>query len=349
MILPVLAVLFFLLTRLASRFPEVTEKWYAQNFYPRIAGFLSGISSLVPFSLDDLFYLVLLVMFVLLLVFIVIRKIAVKRAGIIVLNVLSAVFILFYFLWGFNYFRNNLNERLGISEAETDEKEFATRFRELIDVANGSYSTFEEFDKARVDSLVEDSYRKLSPALKINYPAGKRSAKPVTFSRFFAKAGISGYYGPFFNEIHVNRFILPQEYPFVLAHEKAHQLGITSEAEASFYAWLVCFASNSKQLRYSASLAILRYFIYQGTALDNFREIVGALDDNVRKDFLKIGENWSRLRNDKVDKVASKVNDVYLKSNKVKKGIDDYHGVVKYVIDFSQDSLFREKWNLNGL
>ncbi|MBT6004138.1 MAG: hypothetical protein HOG79_00345, partial [Prolixibacteraceae bacterium] len=45
-------------------------------------------------------------------------------------------------------------------------------------------------------------------------------------------------------------------------------------------------------------------------------------------------------------KVASKVNDTYLKTNKIEKGIEDYYGVVKHVMDISQDSVFQRKWDL---
>ena len=67
------------------------------------------------------------------------------------------------------------------------------------------------------------------------------------------------------------------------------------------------------------------------------------LDDRVKADFIKVRENWMLLRNEKVDKVASKINDTYLKTNKVEKGIEDYRGVVKFVMDFSQDSVFQQK------
>lgn len=52
------------------------------------------------------------------------------------------------------------------------------------------------------------------------------------------------------------------------------------------------------------------------------------------------------LRNEKVDKVATKVNDTYLKTNKVEKGIEDYKGVVKYAMDFSLDTVFQKKFSL---
>ncbi len=345
---PFLAIGVFLLTQLASVFPALTDKWYSQKIYPVIASVFSTTSSVFPFSLDDTFYLLLIVVFFVLVSLVVIGKISWLRAINIVLNVIAISFITFYLFWGFNYFRSSLNQRLNISEETPGKAQFILQLETLIENTNKSYISFEDFDKTRIDSLVEASYKALAPALKIHYPSGKRKAKKITLSSFFAKAGISGYYGPFFSEIHINSTILPVEYPFVLAHEKAHQFGITSEAEANFYAWLVCTQSNSNQLKYSANMNVLRFFLYQGYTLKEYPEIIAELDERVKSDFKKIRDHWEQLRNEKVDKIATKVNDAYLKSNKVEKGIEDYTGVVKFVMDYLQDKAFQEKWKLKS-
>ena len=344
--LPVTAVLFFGLTELASRFPHITESWYSQKIYPFFARSLSKFSSGIAVSLDDLFYVLLIIVFLGSILLLVFHKISFIKTGKIALNVVAAVYIIFYLFWGFNYYRPGLNQRLQLTGQKPSTKVFIRQLEKIIDTTSRSMCSFEDFDKDKIDSLVEESYKKLSPVLKIDYPMGKRKAKKISFSRFFAKAGISGYYGPFFNEVHINSYNLPIEYPFVLAHEKAHQFGITSEAEANFYAWLVCTHSNSKQLQYSANLYILRYFIYDGYQLEQLPEILAKLDKKIKADFSRINENWKKLRNEKVDKVASKVNDTYLKSNKVEKGIEDYNGVVKFVMDYSQDTVFQKKMKL---
>ena len=341
--LPIIACTVFGLTWLANRFPEITENWYAQNIYPVIAKIISAATSLISFSIDDIFYIILILTLISLVFLLISKKISLKTAGKIILNGVATVYILFYVLWGFNYFREDLNSRLQIFEQQPNNEAFIKELKNIIECTNNSYCTFERIDKRQVDLDIEESYKKLAPALKLKYPAGKRTDKKITFSSFFAMAGISGYYGPFFNEVHVNKKVLPVEYPFVLAHEKAHQFGITSEAEANFYAWLVCTKSKSKQLQYSANLHILRFFIHQSYQLKEYPEIISKPDKNVKNDFLRIRENWMNLRNERVDKVASKVNDTYLKTNKVKKGIEDYKGVVKYVMDYSLDSVFQKK------
>lgn len=344
--IPAFALVTFGLTKLAYRFPAITERWYSQKLYSFVATIVSPISNLFPFSLGDLFYFILIFTFLILIILLISRKITPVKFGKLILNILAATYILFYALWGFNYFREDLYKRLKITRHKSDSKIFAVQLKRLVENTNKSWCTFENWDKKTVDQNIEKSYKTLAPALKINYPAGKRKAKSITVSRFFAQAGISGYYGPFFNEVHVNSHILPVEYPFILAHEKAHQFGITNEAEANFYAWLVCTNSKSKQLQYSANLHVLQYFLYQGYQMEEYPQIIAKLDKRVKTDLEIIRKHWISLRNEKVDEAASKVNDFYLKTNKIKEGVKEYSGVVKYVIDYSTDLQFQKKYNL---
>jgi len=348
LLLPLLALLTFLGTEWLAANPQWTDAVYSRQIYPGFASILSAISAVLPFSLDDLFYILLIVCAFLLTGLLIFKKISLKKTGKTVLNIVAIAYILFYLFWGFNYFRMDLNNRLELATQQPDTEDFLNVFEKLVEQTNLSHTAFKNFSKSEIDSLVEKSYQELSPVLQIGYPAGKRPAKNITFSRFFAQAGISGYYGPFFNEIHLNKNLLPVEYPFVLAHEKAHQFGITGESEANFYAWLVCTQSESEKLKYSANLMILRYFIFQGFRLEKFPEIIKKLDEPVKNDMQKIREHWANLRNEKIDRAATKMNDAYLKTNKIEEGVKDYRGVVKHVMDFSLDSAFQKKWNLNS-
>jgi len=345
-LLPITAIITFGITKLAYHFPMVTERFYSQFIYSFIARLVSPVSNLFPFSIDDFFYIILILGLVLIIILLIFRKISIIKSGKIMLNILAATYILFYVLWGFNYFREDLNKRLKLEKHEPNTKAFVAQLKKQVENTNKSWCTFENWDKNEIDLSIEKSYKALATALKIKYPAGKRNPKSITISRFFAQAGISGYYGPFFNEVHVNSYILPVEYPFILAHEKAHQFGITNEAEANFYAWLVCTKSKSKQLQYSANLHVLQYFLFQGYQLEEYPGIIAKLDKRVKKDLQKIREHWMSLRNEKIDAAASKVNDFYLKTNKIKKGIEEYSGVVKFVMDYSYDSDFQKKYNL---
>lgn len=338
-----LALITFGLTELLSRYPLATETVYSQTIYPIVAFILSFLSKWVSFSVDDAFYALLAVFFIILLILVFIRKIKFGRFILMVVQTLAICYVLFYWCWGFNYFRTGINDRLQIAKSKPDTVQFVRIFENLIDQTNDSYCTFENVSYTAINSMVEASYEKQATFLKLKYPQGHRRPKPITFSSFFAKASIAGYYGPFFSEVHLNDSLLMIEYPQVLAHEFAHQFGITSEAEANFYGWLVCAQSDSKQLQYSANISMVNYFLSQAKHLPNFQNLVHQINQPVLDDIRKAHKHWERMRSEKIDKAAGKVNDVYLKTNKIDKGIEDYFGVVQFVMDFETDSVAQKK------
>jgi hypothetical protein len=338
--LPVwLALATYGLTELFARHSQVTETVYSRTFYPVVAWILSFLSKWVSFSVDDLFYALLAVFLIVLLILILFRKIKFGRFILLVVQTLAICYVLFYWFWGFNYFRSGINERLQITKSKPDTVQFVKVLSNLIEQTNSSYCTYEKVSYAAIDSLVEASYKKNASFLMLKYPQGNRRPKSITFSHFFAKASIGGYYGPFFSEVQINDSLLAIEYPQVLAHEFAHQFGITSEAEANFYSWLVCSQSESSYLRYSANISMVNYFLPQAKRLHSFDDLVHQIKQPVIDDIRKVQKHWEALRSEKIDKVTGQMYDAYLKTNKVEKGIKDYFGVVKFVMDFSTDSL----------
>ncbi len=338
-----LALATFGLTELFARHPAETETIYSQAIYPLIAFLLSFLSKWITFSVDDAFYAALAVFLIVILLLALFRKIKFGRFILIVIQTLAICYVLFYWFWGFNYYRTGINDRLSIVKSKPDTVQFARVFKNLIDQTNDSYCTYENVSYATIDSLVETSYKNNASFLKLKYPQGHRRPKPVTLSNFFAKASIAGYYGPFFSEVQINDSLLAIEYPQVLAHEFAHQFGITGEAEANFYGWLVCSRSESQHLQYSANISMVNYFLSQAKHLHNFPDLVHQINKPVIDDIRKVQKHWEQMRSEKIDKVAGKVNDVYLKTNKVEKGIEDYFGVVQFVMDFETDSVAQKK------
>jgi hypothetical protein len=338
-----LALATFGLTELFAHYPKLTETVYSQTLYPGIAYLLSSVSQWILFSLDDVFYLLLAIFLMTIFLLAIFRKIMFGRFLLLLLQTLSICYLLFYWFWGFNYYRSGINERLQISKSKPDTVQFVRVLENLIAQTNESYCTFDSISKPEISRLVESSYKNNASFLKLDYPQGTRVPKPITFSSFFAKAGIAGYYGPFFSEVHLNDSLLMIEYPQVLAHESAHQLGVTSEAEANFYSWLVCTKSDSKYLRYSANISTINYFLSQGRRLHNYRDLIQKINKPVIDDIRKVQKHWAEMRNERIDKAAEKVNDVYLKTNKVKKGIEDYFGVVQFVMDIETDTLAQKR------
>jgi hypothetical protein len=344
LIIPAAALVTFGLTEWLASHPHMVERFYSNWLYPLIARSLSPVTNLFSFSVGDIFYIAIIFSVLTLVMLTIFRRISPGKLALLLFNLVALVYLLFYWLWGFNYFRQPFNERLEISKSVADTGQYMDVFESIIEQANKyQISSNQEYSVQVLDSTIEAAYERYAGFLKIGYPWGVRKPKHITFSGFFAKAGISGYYGPFSNEVHFNRHVHPLELPVIIAHEKAHQFGITSEAEASFYAWFVCGHSDSDFLRYSASLYILRYFLNHGRKLEGFDNRVKTISQPVRDDLIGIRNHWMALRNEKIDRVASKANDAYLRTNKVEAGIEDYKGVVALVMDFSTDSLAQKR------
>ncbi|MBK3517221.1 DUF3810 domain-containing protein [Carboxylicivirga marina] len=330
------AVLIFVLTRIGLAHPGLVESIYSSGLYPFISRFLSLVSNVFPFSLDDVFYASLFIFMLLGIVLVFIRTIKwlvfLKRIVLLLVIVYSS----FNVFWGFNYYREDLTTRLQLPTAKANVDELLEAFRWLVEQTNNSYVPVYSLDKVEVYKAIKVQYIHQSEFLKIDTLLLKTNPKSITLSSLFAAATISGYYGPFFSEVHINKYILPLDYPHVLAHEMAHKLGVSSEAEANFYAWLVCSKSEDKRLAYSANLYLMQYFVYECYKYEGFKEIVKNIRYEVRHDFYKSHYHWMALMNRNVELVATTVNDAYLKSNNVEEGIEDYEGVVKYVMDYLQ-------------
>ena len=330
----ILAAMVFLIIRIAVHNSRLVEFYYSTGIYPFIARLFSGISNLIPFSLWDIFWIFLIALFIISLALVVLRKINPVIYLLRVLQLLALLYTFFYFVWGFNYFRPKIEIRLGWDKSKADETIFRSILDSIIVHTNSSYIVITPSDYPTIDRLVEESYRKNSKELGINYPNGSRLPKTMMFSSFFAKSGVSGYFGPFFNEIHLNYYLLPMEYPFVLAHEKAHQFGITNEAEANLAAFVVCMSSDDHRLQYSGYVNLLVYFLSDASQMKDVKDFIREIDKPVILDLRFQRRHWQGLRNVTLDQVQTAANNAYLKTNNIEEGVKNYNQVVSLVISY---------------
>ena len=73
------------------------------------------------------------------------------------------------------------------------------------------------------------------------------------------KLEILGIYSYFTGESNINVHYPDYGIPFTVAHELAHQRGISRENEANFIAFLVCIRSDSEFVRYSGYINMFEY------------------------------------------------------------------------------------------
>jgi hypothetical protein len=333
-----LAFLVFLGIRMALRDPAFVDHYYSEGFYPFVAKIVSSFSRLFPFSLWDIFWVVSFSMLLGGLVLALLKKIRLRMYCLRIAQFLALGYSFFYILWGFNYLRPGIEIRRGWEKTAADPTVFKSIFDSVIVYTDSSFTRVQSSDYPVFDKLIEESYRKNSQQLGIRYPGGTRRPKKMIFSSVMAKFGLSGYFGPYFNEIHLNSRLLPMEYPFVLAHEKAHQFGITSESEANLIAFIVCTTSSDRRLQYSGYLYILSYFLSDANQRKDYKDFIKRISKPVIEDLRYQRKYYMALQNKKMREVQSAANNVYLKTNFIKTGIKNYNQVVSLVIGWYQNS-----------
>ena len=333
-----LSALVFLSTKLAIRDTGLVEHYYSTGIYPFIAKFFSFFSNLIPFSLWDVFWVLIISLIIGGLILVIFRKLKFGWYGLRTAQLLALLYSFFYIAWGYNYFRPGIEKRNGWESPKHDELIFRSILDSIIIQTNCNYTSVSSSDYPEIDSLVEESYRKNSQELGINYPNGTRRPKTMLLSSFFIKSGVSGYFGPYFNEIHVNYYLLPMDYPFLLAHEKAHQFGITSEAEANLFAFVICITSEDQRLKYSGYQFLLIYFLRDAPQMKDYQDYLNKIDSRVRMD-LRFRQNYYQgLQNKRLSKMQTAANNAYLKVNHIEKGVKNYNQVVSLVISWYYNS-----------
>ena len=329
-----LAVLVFLSTRLAIRNSGTVEHYYSAEIYPVLARLLSFFSNLIPFSLWDVFWILIILLIISGLVLVIIKKIKFGWYSLRILQTIAILYSIFYLVWGYNYFRPKIQERLDWKIPASDEQVFRSVLDTIINKTNINYIPVSSSDFQEIDKLVEDSYRLHSRELGIIYPNGSRRPKRMIFSMLYGEMGLSGYFGPFFNEIHVNGYLLPMDYPFLLGHEKAHQFGITSEAEANLIAYVICVTSKDQRLRYSGYQSLLLYFLRDASHMKDYKDYLNKIDSPVLKDLQYRQKYYEGMLNNTLSDMQTAANNSYLKANNIEKGVKNYNQVVSLVLSW---------------
>jgi hypothetical protein len=321
-ILPCVLLLFVFL---CSYLPEMAEA-YMKHCYPVIASLLSSVSHAVPFSLFDVLIIVATITFIGSIILIFMRKISFIRWTKGILSTILWIVSWFYMAWGIAYFRPGFHERFGIEHPVEDTVYFNAMVLRYIDSLNKSYTAEYLFDTDEIDNAVETEYQKLSKQLNIPYPCGKRRPKCSVIEWLMTRTGVTGFFGPFFNEEHLNYYQLPVSYPFTSAHEKAHQFGIASESECNLYASIVCCASNHPLTRYSGYLKTVGYLLnnLHKISPEKYKEVIRKVDPRIIDDYRKINSHWQQAINPTLSSVQDKIYDSYLKTNKQQSGILSY-------------------------
>jgi hypothetical protein len=343
-----------LLPRAAGLVPRAVELLYGQTVFPGLAAVLALFGRLTRISLAQI--LILLAIAIILRVGIggAVRAAQLRSLrrgfgpGHRYIAAAAVVVWAFSLLWGFNYARPPLKEKLNLPRTRPDAENLARLTRVLAAETNRAYRTAVssgqialpgEVGASRLRLSRDDVADRLASGYRVLLPSiGRLSLSapkyPALAGWILTRVGISGFYFPFTGEATVDRALPDASIPFVAAHEMAHQRGAAREDEASFLAYLACRESGLAAAHYSGALEAfgLAWQSLWRASPDSGRAMQGRLlEDGPRADREAIRSFWQRHEG-KASAISDRVNDLYLKANAQRAGSASYGLAVELLV-----------------
>ncbi len=322
-------------------YPKLVEQYYTNGFYRILSLIGHPIIKLIPFSLGDVIYMLIIILMVYVII-IVIYAFIKKRflsAGILGLRLILGIeifIVLFYMLWGLNYSRPSASELLGLRDSTFTTVELKNVTAQLIDSANACRDRLTQADLLQNNKVIYTNACKAIHSLSAKnsifktYSPGVKSSIITPLINYM---GTAGYFNPLTGEAQINSQMPVFTRPVVACHEMSHQIGFAAEDEANFVGYLAGIGSNDHLLRYSAyQLAVGEFMhaLYLKDSLIN-KALKPRLNKKVHEDFIAERNYW-RYYQGKLNKISGIFYDGFLKANKQPQGIDTYNKMVVLVM-----------------
>ena len=334
---------------MAQSYPGTTESVYSASLYPVIARLLP-FQYLPYFSFAEVIFVAAPVTIIVVLIFFVIRLVRKKRDRLRrALEALQRFFIvagvcyfLFYFLWGFNYYREPYGVIAGLQEVPSTSGELYALCADLVGETNAARSKLPSADGGAL--AYDPSVFELQAMARLAYVKAKDDgiagiveahgyAKPLLGSRLVSYTGITGIYFPFTAEPNFNNDVTAPSKGSSVCHEIAHRQGYAREDEANFIAYIVCTNSDDDYLRYSGYFLALRHAMDRlyGADRDAYRELRGLYSEEVAADISANRDYW-RMFEGSVEERVTQINDSYLKTHNQDDGVQSYGRMVDLML-----------------
>ncbi len=337
---------------LAGLFPWAVEATYGRYVFPAMADVVNLPASAMPYSLVQILLILAIAVLALLLVRFARRTVSEQSIRIDFGSLrrwIKAAAILvwaFHILWGLNYSRPPLIDRLSMEDVEPDPRSLARLTVILGDETNRAYGWAVKSGQIEADTLgsrllvqgevvgerLTSAYGLIFPGynrIRMSPPKAPRLLGPV-----MSRLGLSGFYFPFTGEPSINGQLPGAVIPSVMAHEMAHQRGIAPEDEANFLAYIACRESGLPAARYSGALHAFRLAssaLYRVDPELHAETVRGLLERGPVYDLRAISRFWSR-HSGPVSEVAHRANHAYLQMNTQREGVESYDHAIRLIL-----------------
>ena len=346
------ALLAILLAVVLPHFPEVTETVFSRGIFRVISVPLGALVALYPFSITETLAVAALPGAVILLVLLIRRLRRSEERGRVLLRagqgigwVLSSTFLLYMLMHGLNFYRQPLDELMGLDTSIQSPEYLQQVCIDLAEKASQLREGLEE-DKDGCMKLsaglehtlrqANEGYRQLDGQYASLW-GGVWRAKPVQLSHWWSYTGITGMYFPMLAEANINVDVPASGIPATVSHELAHTRGFAREDECNFLAYLTATHNPSPEFQYSGYLMA---YIYCSNALydydkDMWGETRAHCSDAVSRDLGERNRYWKQFEG-KVQQVSTAVNDAFITIQGDEDGVFSYDRVVQLIVGYYQ-------------
>jgi hypothetical protein len=320
------------------------EGTYSLRLYPHLQRLITPGSNLVPFALFDVFVIAIVAAWSLALIRDVRRE---RRWRRVIAPALQrsiiwacALYIAFVFLWGFNYRRVKLLDKLQVdSQAISPEGaySFAVTAIDRLNAIHDSAHAAKPTALGSIEPELANGFNRAQQELGNPNVAVPGRPKTTLLNPFFSLTGVEGMTNPYFLEILIDKTVLPVERPASIAHEWGHLAGYADESEANFVGWLTCIHGSAAD-QYSGWLFAYSEMMYAVRRSDR-AGLVRLLAPGPLEDLRALSLHQQQQISPRASRLSSQVYDRYLKANRIQSGVANYGEVVALMlsVEFGPD------------
>ena len=261
-------------------------------------------------------------------------------------NFLGWVVFAFYWLWGFNYDRVQLKDRLSWDATRFEADQFVEESEQVLT----RLADLRMNHEAQVDSALHLlQYQDLQTTLRhetsqiaaqLGYESSSlMSCRSLRPSGILLRWSTAGFYNPFSGECNIDAGLHTLQKPFVMAHEFFHALGVTGEGDCNFLAYITCHNSTNPLAKYSAELGYWRYLrggLYRSDPA-TYEALIAKLPEAVIKDMEAIDRAIAKYP-DIAPRIRNAMYSAYLKSNKIEDGLANYGQMVQMIMQWKKNN-----------
>ncbi len=347
------SVLTAILYTFAVAFPSFAD--FFQNSVAKFLRFLfAKLSNIFPFSLAELLLLLVpMALIVVIAYFIVLISRYHTRAVRPLLSFFSAClafYCLFVWMFGIGCHTTPIEKKIGLDRELISVQELRTTAFVLVKEINAltpkiafapSGSSVMPYTLNDLNDKLNNAYQGLYD--RYSFLQGMRTkVKGVANSHWMAYTNLTGIYTFYTGEANINLIYPDYTIPYTVAHELAHQRGVSREDEAQFIAFLACMECEDSYIRYSAYLNLYEYVASQLYSVDSqaYFSVLSHLSKDALGEMVANNEFCKPYRESKISEVSRSVNDAYLKSYGQTEGVRSYGLVVDLAVAYYRQNGF---------